>query len=123
MLRELDVADGVNLSLIESIATWGLDRGMVVIVEGLLNADRYQRMLQRLAEQAAAAHFFAWDLDFDETVRRHDQRPQRNDFSSQEMAEWYHGWQPLDFTEEGRFDASVSAEEAVRLIATTIAAR
>ena len=38
MLRELDIAGGQNIDLIGVIATWGLDRGMVVIVEGILNA-------------------------------------------------------------------------------------
>lgn len=51
MLRER--GDGpVNVELIEGIATWGLDRGLIVVVEGILNAATYQRMLERVAARA-----------------------------------------------------------------------
>lgn len=116
MLRELDVADGVNVELIESIAMWGLQRDMVVIVEGIFNVRRYEAMLNRLASCADRSFFFAWDLEFEETARRHGERPQRDDFTVEEMADWYHGWQPLSFVQETRFDASVSADEAVGAI-------
>ena len=99
MLREgPDVHRGVNVELIEAIATWGLDREMIVIAEGIFAASRYQR------------------IDFAETVRRHSQRPQRDEFSPAEMVEWYHGWQPLEFVEERRFTPSVTAVEAADVI-------
>lgn len=108
--------------LIESIATWGLQRDMVVVVEGILNARRYEAMLSRLASRAAWSFFFAWDLEFEETARRHGQRPQREDFTVEEMADWYHGWQPLSFVNETRFDASMSANEAVGAISSELSA-
>jgi predicted kinase len=120
MLREREVAGSLNVDLIEAIATWGLDRGLIVVVDGILNAGRYQRMLERLCTRASAAHFFAWDLEFDETVRRHADRPQRTEFSPEDMAGWYHGWQPLDFVNETRFDVATTADQAVELIATAI---
>jgi len=116
MLQELDVAGGANIELIESIAMWGLQRDMVVVVEGIFNVRRYEAMLNRVASCAARSFFFAWDLEFDETARRHGQRPQREDFTVEEMADWYHGWQPLSFVQETRFDASVSADQAVSAI-------
>ena len=116
MLRELDVAGGINVELIESIAMWGLRRGMVVVVEGIFNVRRYEAMLNRVASCAARSFFFAWDLEFDETARRHGKRPQHDAFTIEDMADWYHGWQPLSFVQETRFDASVSADEAVKAI-------
>lgn len=121
MLREREVAGGLNVELIEAIATWGLDRGLIVVLEGILNTSRYQPMLERLRSRSRTAHFFAWDLDFEETVSRHGQRPQRMDFSSEDMAQWYHGWQPLDFVDETRFDAETTADHAVERIARAIA--
>lgn len=121
MLREREAADGLNIELIEAIAAWGLDRGLIVIVEGILNRSRYQRMLERLRGRSSSSHFFAWDLGFDETVRRHEQRPQRTEFSPEDMAEWYHGWNPLDFVHETRFDASTTVDDAVGRIAAAIA--
>lgn len=123
MLGEPDTVDGGNVDLIEVIASWGLDRGLVVVIDGILHAGRYQRMLERLSVRAEAAHFYAWDLEFEETVRRHDQRPQRDEFSAREMADWFHGWQPLDFVDEHRLDASISAVDAMRRISSAIRAR
>lgn len=122
MLRERDVANALNIQLIEGIATWGLDHGLVVVVDGILNRSRYQRMLERLRDRSSRAHFFAWDLEFDETVRRHEQRPQRADFTPEDMAPWYHGWNPLDFVDETRFDAETTVAAALERIARAIAA-
>lgn len=121
LLREPDVAGGVNIELVESIASFCLARGLVTIVEGIFNAGRYGAMLERLAGAAPRSLFYAWDLSFDETVRRHDTRPQREDFTAEEMAEWYHGWQPLPFVEEVRFDASVLLDEAVARVLRDLA--
>ncbi|MHA7247960.1 AAA family ATPase [Arthrobacter tecti] len=123
MLRERDLAGAVNSELIEVIAAWGLDRGLAVVVEGILSAGRYQRMLERLSRRASNAHFFAWDLEFEETVRRHAERPERTEFSPDDMAEWYHGWQTLDFVDEIRLDASVTPDVAVELVAAAITAQ
>jgi predicted kinase len=112
MLGEDDAAGAANIMLLEVIANWGLDRGLLVIVEGILNSGRYQRMLERLGTRSRAAHFFAWDLSFEETARRHDQRTKRGAFSVDEMRSWFHGWQPLDFTAEVRFDHAMSADSA-----------
>jgi Zeta toxin len=43
MLGEREVAGGLNVELIEAIATWGLDRGLIVVLEGILNTHRIDR--------------------------------------------------------------------------------
>jgi predicted kinase len=122
MLRELegDATGDLNAELLAAIARWGLDRGLIVLMEGILNARPYGRMLEGLASQASAAHFFAWDLSFEETVRRHHQRPQRHDFTVDEMAAWYHGWQPLEVVAEVRFDGAVTARAAADRVVAEI---
>ncbi|UGT43693.1 zeta toxin family protein [Nocardia yamanashiensis] len=104
MLREGDVSGGVNVELIEHIARFGLERGLVVIVEGILDAGRYGGMLERLGGVAGCALHYCFDLSFEETVVRHATRPQAQMFSVGQMAEWYRGWQPLPFVEEVRLD-------------------
>jgi predicted kinase len=116
MPGEDDAVGAANIALLEVIANWGLDRGLLVIVEGILNAGRYQRTLERLGARSRAAHFFAWDLSFEETARRHDQRAKRGAFSVDEMRSWFHGWQPLDFTAETRFGQAMSADAAVNAV-------
>jgi predicted ABC-type ATPase len=67
ILREPDAADGFNITLIEMIARECLSRGRVPIVEGILDADHYAEMLERLASAATGgAFFYAFDLSFEQ---------------------------------------------------------
>lgn len=113
VLREPDVTGGLNVDLIEHMAGFCLGTCAVTIVEGIMNARRYGAMLERLSRCAGRSLFYAYDLSFEETARRHRLRPERDDFASDTMRHWYHGWQPLDFVEERRFDESWSLDDAV----------
>jgi hypothetical protein len=64
------------------------------MLEGIFNAERRSAMLERIAAQGNHARFYAYDLTFDETVRRHATRPQATAFTEDEMRSWYDGWQP-----------------------------
>ena len=79
-------------------------------------AGRYGPMLHRVAAASDDARFYAFDLTFEETVRRHATRPKVGDFSAEEMAAWYHGWQPLDIVAEHRITAAEPPEEVVERI-------
>jgi predicted kinase len=120
LLGEDDIVGGVNIELIEATARRCLKRGLVVVIEGILHAGRYQQMLARVAASARSASFFAWDLDLEETLRRHHQRPERTEFTSADMASWYHGWQPLDFVAETHIGPEVAPKQAVEWILASI---
>jgi hypothetical protein len=93
------------------IARECLSRGRVTIVEGILDADHYAEMLERLASAATGgAFFYAFDLSFEQTLARHSTRPESSEFTPEDMRGWYRGRQPLPFTAETTFDVSWSAE-------------
>ncbi|MRH90210.1 kinase [Nocardia sp. SYP-A9097] len=106
MTWEPDEAGRINVELIEHIATFALARGLVTIVEGILDTRRYGAMLERLANAAPRSLFYAFDLSFEETLLRHASRPLAAEVPESFLAQWYHGWQPLEFTTETRIDAS-----------------
>ncbi|WP_353807861.1 AAA family ATPase [Agromyces sp. SYSU T00194] len=114
--RESDHDDMAHAELLELAAVHCLRRGDHVILEGILSTHRYGEMIERIAAHATDARFFAFDLDFDETARRHATRPLADEFSVDEMREWYHGWQPLDFVEEQRIGPDESPEHIVARI-------
>ncbi|MFJ8627860.1 AAA family ATPase [Kitasatospora sp. NPDC093550] len=90
VLRERDVPGGANIGLIDLVARHALDHGFHVVVEGILDAERYGGMLARLtADHRGRNHLYYLDVDFDETVRRHATRPQAAEFSRDDMAGWY----------------------------------
>lgn len=105
-----------HADLLENAALHCLDRGENVILDGIFNAPRYSPMLERIAKRCDDARFFAFDLSFDETTRRHATRPKATEFSIDEMRGWYHGWQPLSFVAEDRITADVSPTEIVERI-------
>ncbi len=114
--REPDTA---HQELIEDAVLSCLRRGHPVVLEGIFSAPSYQRMLERLAKAATLAHFFAFDLSLEETLRRHQHRPQALEFGEEKMTAWYHGWQPLDFVTEHRIGADETAEQIVSRILLT----
>lgn len=100
-----------HAELLELAAGYCLRRGDHVILDGIFHADHYGPMLERVATLTGDARFFAFDLTFEETARRHASRPQAAEFGLEEMAEWYHGWQPLGFVAEQRITADDTIEE------------
>ncbi|WP_433620967.1 GNAT family N-acetyltransferase [Nocardia sp. CA-120079] len=120
-LRESDVSGGYNIDLLRDIATLGLERGLTVVVEGILTARRYGTMLQQLATTAERACFYAFDLTFADTVQRHSgRRAKTAEFDRDDMRKWYHGWDPLGFVDEVRIDATHILEDIVDMIYTDI---
>jgi len=115
VLKELDEPGGVNIGLIEQTVKYALEHGYHTVLEGILNAERYGEMLQRLSD-TYSAHFFYFDLSFEETVRRHATRPQSSEFSPEMMREWYQPTDLLPFVQEQMFDESSSLEDVVKVI-------
>ncbi|MFF0245638.1 AAA family ATPase [Streptosporangium sandarakinum] len=117
ILRERDVPGGANIGLIDVIARYSLDQGYHVLLEGMLYADRYERMLQALrADHRGPAHFYYLDVSFDETLRRHATKPQSGMYGEAEMRQWY---RPRDLLPDGSetiIGEDSSLEETVRRI-------
>ena len=123
VLRDGDVDGALNIELIEQASLTCLKRGLVVIIEGILNAKRYGAMLERLSSAyPAASLFYAYDLSFEETAIRHVTREKSVSFGTDDMKEWYHGWQPLGFIPEVRIDSSWTESATVEQISSDIAA-
>jgi len=69
-----------------------------------------------------ASIFYAYDLSVEETAIRHVTREESVSFGTDEMKEWYHGWQPLGFIPEMRIDSSWTESATVEQISSDIAA-
>jgi len=115
VLKEPDEPGGVNIGLIEQTVRYALEHGYHTVLEGILDAERYGEMLQRLSD-TYSAHFFYFDLSFEETVRRHATRPQSSEFSPEMMREWYRPADLLPFVQEQVFDESSSLQDVVKVI-------
>jgi hypothetical protein len=114
VLRERDVADGVNIGLIDTVARYALDHGYHVVVEGILNAARYGLMLDALGrDHAGPTKHYYFDVPFEETLLRHATKPQADEYGERELREWYRRLDLLPGGQETVIPASSSLKATV----------
>lgn len=90
ILKELDKDGGLAPDFIGHTIRFLLDHGQHVILEGILSARRYGPMIRRLLrEHRGASSVFYLDVSFEETLRRHQMRPQAAEFTAEDMRGWY----------------------------------
>lgn len=117
MLRERDLPDGANIGLIDLTARHALDAGYHVVVEGILRSDHYGTMLRRLVgDHRGRTEVVYLDVPFEETLARHALRPQGREFTGEDMRAWYRADDRLESPREHVVNASVPAEDMLRLL-------
>jgi predicted kinase len=122
ILKELDGrnAPGIAPRFIENTARFALDNGYHVILEGIFWTGRYRDMLHGLIDgHSGGSYAFYLDVPFDETVRRHAMRPQVNDFTPDQMREWYADHDALGIPGEHIIGESSTFERTVDFILST----
>jgi predicted kinase len=99
-----------------------LEHGYTVIWDSIFYAT--DRNKEYLGEFLTKIHpnenyIFNFDVSFDETVRRHGQRNKINDFTAQDMKEWYKPVESLGYAFEYPIPESNSLEQTVNIIKLT----
>ena len=90
----LRVKDGENteaLPLMKELLTYGRNHCEIVILEGIMYPDWYKPLFE-LAVQLYGTDIFAYyfDLPFEETLKRHQTKPNCNEFGEKAMRRWWH---------------------------------
>ncbi|PSK91776.1 hypothetical protein CLV63_11957 [Murinocardiopsis flavida] len=117
VLREKDVPGGVNIGLIDHVARYALDSSYHVVVEGIMHAERYAPMLERLCDDhRGLSRCYYFDLRFDETLRRHAGRPLAAEVDEEQMREWYRPGDLLPGEREQVIAADATEAETVARI-------
>lgn len=112
-----DTPGNPAIDLMDLMARYALDRGLSVVVEGILHPDRYGDMLRRLAQDhlgRTAAYF--WDLPFEETLRRHRTKAKAAEFGAVEMRAWWYGRALVDGLQETSIGADTSTTDVLDMI-------
>lgn len=96
----LKVKDGENtqaIPLMKELLIYGNKHSEIVILEGIMYADWYKSLFE-LAVQLYDTRIYAYyfDLPFEETLKRHQTKPNRNDFGEEDMRKW---WREKDFSD------------------------
>ena len=92
-----DGEDTRALPLMKELLKYGSTHSDIVILEGIMYADWY-RPLFELARRIYGKEIYAYyfDLPFEETLRRHQTKPNCREFGEEAMRRW---WREKDFSD------------------------
>lgn len=85
-----------------------------MILEGIFDAGRYCQMFEEiLTKHPTNNYFFYFDIFFEETLRRHQFKPNKDEFGEKEMRDWYKEKDLLELVQELLIPETNSLEETV----------
>ena len=116
----LKVKDGENtqaLPLMKELLIYGSNHSDVVILEGIMYADWYKPLFE-LAVKLYGTEVYAYyfDLTFEETLKRHQTKPNCHEFGEEAMRRW---WREKDFSDV-LHEVTITDEENMESIVTEI---
>lgn len=116
----LHVKDGVNtlaLPLLKNLLVYGYNNCEIVILEGILNSKWYQSLFE-LAKETCGHNIFAYyyDLPFEETLLRHQNKSNKAEFGEKEMKKWWNEKDFISIIPEKSIMANMSMEDTILMI-------
>ncbi len=122
MLYVKDGPETEAVQLLLELALYGKRNCNIVILEGILKAKWYEKLFESLQKEFGnriLAYYF--DIPFEETVIRHQQKPNAHEFGEVDMRKW---WQERDFLgiiPEMKLSMDLSLNDIVNQISNDIA--
>lgn len=94
-LQILNAKDSEALPLITELLKYGRQHSDITVLEGILPTETYKPLFETaVKEYGAEIYAFYYDLSFEETLSRHNTKPNRADFGETEMRRW---WKEKDY--------------------------
>ena len=96
MLRVKDGENTEAISLMKELLAYGREHSNIVILEGIMYADWCKPLFElaiQLYDTKVYAYYF--DIPFEETLKRHQTKPNCNEFGEEAMRKW---WREKDFS-------------------------
>lgn len=95
MLSVRDGQDSEALPLMRELLVYGRKHSKVTILEGIMYADWYRPLFEcAVQEFGEEIYAFYFDLPFEETLRRHQTKPNCHEFGEEAMRKW---WREKDY--------------------------
>ena len=90
MLNVRDGPDCPAIQLLMDLVKYGYDNSEITILEGILYTGFYKPLFEEIARLFGDNIFgYYYDIPFEETLRRHQTRSNKNDFGEVEMCDWW----------------------------------
>lgn len=117
ILHVPDTKPSMAADYMEISAHFALDRGLNVIVEGILQNDIYGDMLRRLiSDHQGMTRCYRYKIPFQETLKRHATKPNAGDFGESEMRQWWREDDGLTGVDETLIGSDQSLAETARKV-------
>lgn len=111
-----------SLPLMTELLRYGKRHSNITILEGILDSKGYSPLFE-----AAKAEFgpnilaYYYDIPFEETLKRHQTKPNRADFGESDMRRWWLEKDYIGLIPEKTFGADVTLERAVEIVGEDVA--
>jgi hypothetical protein len=117
MLWVRDGSETKAISLLINLVKYGKENCEFVILEGILNAVWYKELFEIIKlEFDSSTYAYYYDLSFEETLKRHQTKPNCNDFGEKDMKQWWNDKDFIEIIEEKILSQELSIEETVDII-------
>ncbi len=83
-----------------------------IILEGIFRKDKYQKLFDYLFNHFDCDCYY-YDLSFEETLKRHQTRNEKEEFDDKTMKSWFREQDQLNIAQEILFDQNVSLKQAI----------
>lgn len=117
MLWVKDRIDTEALPLLITLLQYGKTHSEIVVLEGILYSDYYEELFQTaVREFSTEIYAYYYDLPFEETLHRHQAKPNCHEFGEEAMRSWWRDKDFISFIPEKTLSADIGLEEALEMI-------
>ena len=117
MLKVRDGADTEALPLLRELLVYGAEHSPVVILEGILNAEWYAPLFETALEEFGDdIYAYYYDIPFEETLRRHQTKPNCHEFGEEAMRCWWKEKDYIGLIPEQTISADMALDATVEMI-------
>ena len=113
------------IPLLINLVQYGRKNCRYVVLEGILFSETYEPLFRTIQSEYAPAdiHAYYYDIPFEETLRRHETKPNRADFGPEAMREWWKEKDYIGYLPEKILTQTMTLEDAAAQILTDIQAQ
>ena len=95
MMYLQDRPNNKAIDLIQTLVIFAREHCEIAILEGILSTELYDKVFTAIGDiYAHSIYAYYFDLTFEETLKRHLQKPNAGDFGEEAMRRW---WNEKDF--------------------------
>ena len=114
------VKDGMGtqaVSLLLGLIKYGKENCDIVILEGILNSNWYKELFEQIKmEFDPWIYAYYYEIPFEETLIRHQTKPNCEDFGEEEMKHWWNEKDYIGIIPEKTIAADFSLDRTVDMV-------